>query len=207
VNPPPPHVEFIGDEHVSRIGSAETPDGRPADHFSPGPFRDQTMQAKDAILASYDFSERVVDRYLADLSDADLLVRPVGGQNHIAWQLGHLISTEATITNAIKPGSSPELPAGFTQAHARDEDSTKSDDRTRFATKATYLNLLKAQRAATKAVISGLSDADLDAPGPERMRERAPTVGAALLMGANHYLMHVGQFVGVRRMLDKPIAI
>jgi hypothetical protein len=165
------------------------------------------MQAKDVILASYAFSERVVDKYLADLSDADLLVRPVDGQNHIAWQLGHMISTEASITNAIKPGSSPELPAGFTQAHARDEDSPKSNDSTRFASKATYLKLLNVQRAATKALISGLSDTDLDAPGPERMRERAPTVGAALLMGANHYLMHIGQFVSVRRKLDKPIAI
>ena len=30
--------------------------------------------------------------YVQDLADADLLLRPVPGINHIAWQLGHLIT-------------------------------------------------------------------------------------------------------------------
>ena len=52
------------------------------------------MQAKDAIRNTFDMSDMVIDAYLKDLDDADLLVRPVVGMNHIAWQLGHLIKTE-----------------------------------------------------------------------------------------------------------------
>ena len=165
------------------------------------------MHAKDAILSTYAMSERVVDRYLEDLSDADILVRPVPGQNHIAWQLGHLILSERGMLEGVKPGSSPALPAGFEEAHGRDEASTRSDDAARFLSKSRYQELMKAQRDATKAALAAASEADLDAPGPERMRQMAPTAGAVYLLVGTHVLMHVGQFVGVRRALKKPVAI
>ena len=165
------------------------------------------MNAQEVILATYASADRVVNAYLADLSDGDLLIRPVSGQNHIAWQLGHLIATEHRLVDAIKPGSCPELPAGFADAHGRDETSTHSDDAGRFASKATYLELMNAQREATKSLITSISEADLDAPAPESMRARFPSTGLVLLLGATHYLMHVGQFVSVRRSIGKPIAI
>lgn len=165
------------------------------------------MHAKDAIKGTYAMGERVVGKYLDDLGDADLLVRPVAGQNHIAWQLGHLILTERNMLEGVKPGSSPALPAGFEEAHGRDDGSTKSDDAGRFLGKDKYVALMKAQRDATRSVLDGLSDAELDAPAPERYRPMAPTVGAVLLLAGTHVLMHVGQFVGVRRALKKPLAI
>ena len=36
----------------------------------------------------------VAQTYLADLSDDDLFIRPHEKANHIAWQLGHLITSE-----------------------------------------------------------------------------------------------------------------
>jgi hypothetical protein len=165
------------------------------------------MNAKDAILGTYAMGERVFSRYLEDLGDADLLVRPVPGQNHIAWQLGHLLLSERGMVESIKPGSSPALPAGFEEAHGRDEGSTKSDDAGRFASKAEYVELMKAQREATRALLAGLSDAELEAPAAERFQRMAPKVGDVLLLVGTHALMHVGQFVGVRRKLEKPVAI
>jgi hypothetical protein len=165
------------------------------------------MHTKEAILAIHAAGDRILATYLADLDDADLLVRPVEGQNHIAWQLGHVISTEHMLLDQIRPGSSPALPEGFVEAHGRDEASTRSDDPARFQTKAKYLELWEAQRAATRAVLDALGDADLDAPGPERVRRMAATVGATFVVLGTHPLMHVGQFVGVRRKLNKPLAI
>ena len=165
------------------------------------------MHTKEAILAVHAAGDRIINAYLADLDDAELLVRPVEGQNHIAWQLGHVISTEHMLLDQIKPGSSPALPEGFAEAHGREEASTRSDDPARFQTRAKYLELWEAQRAATKAVLASLADADLDAPGPERVRRMAPTVGATFVVLGTHPLMHVGQFVSVRRKLKKPLAI
>jgi hypothetical protein len=163
------------------------------------------MNAKDALLQNIGFGDHIVNAYLADLSDADLLLRPVEGQNHIAWQLGHLISSERRMLESIKSGVSPALPEGFEEAHSR--DTTTSDDRSKFLPKQRYLELFQSQRAATRKVIEELSDADLDAPGPERTRKMAPTVGSVLGLLGNHVLMHVGQFVGVRRKLKMPVSI
>ena len=163
------------------------------------------MHAKDAIRQTLDMSERIVNAYVGDLDDSDLLVRPVEGMNHIAWQLGHLIHTERTLVEGIKPGSSPPMPEGFEGNHSR-ENST-SDDPNQFLTKDAYLELMNAQRVATKDVLDSLPDEDLDAPSPERFRKMVPTVGAACMLAGTHYIMHVGQFVAVRRKRGKPIAI
>ena len=40
--------------------------------------------ARDAVKLSYNSCQMVSQMYLADLTDADLLVRPVPGANHIA---------------------------------------------------------------------------------------------------------------------------
>jgi hypothetical protein len=165
------------------------------------------MHAKEAILGIYGMSETVMGKYLDDLGDADLLVRPVAGQNHIAWQLGHLIASERSMLEAVKPGSSPALPEGFAEAHGRDEGSTASDDPKRFATKARYLELMSAQREASKAALASMTDAELDAPAPESMRRMFPTVGGVMTLIGTHPMMHVGQFVSVRRTLGKPVVI
>jgi hypothetical protein len=165
------------------------------------------MTAKDVMLFNLGFSDRIVKSYLDGLSDADLLLRPVEGQNHIAWQLGHLIHSERSMVEMLKPGSCPALPEGFDVAHGRDEASTHSDDPSQFLKKNEYLALMKAQRAATKAVLETITDAELDAPAPERFKKMFPSAGGVLSMVGTHVLMHVGQFVSVRRTLKKPIAI
>jgi hypothetical protein len=163
------------------------------------------MRAKDVIHSSLDFSERVINAYINDLDDADLLVRPVVGANHIAWQLGHLILTERNVIEQIQPGSSPALPAGFEAGHGRDKFT--EDDASKFLPRASYQELWRAQRAATKTVLDSLSDEALDAPAPERVQRIAPTVGAAFNLMGSHPLMHAGQFVPVRRLKHKPVAI
>ena len=57
------------------------------------------------------------NKYVDDLSDADLRLRPVEGMHPIALQLGHLIVAEQMFIDMIKPGSAPALPDGFKEAH------------------------------------------------------------------------------------------
>jgi hypothetical protein len=150
-------------------------------------------------------SDYVLNNYMADLSDADLRVRAVEGMNPIAWQLGHLITTERMFVEGVKPGSCPPVPEGFAEAHGK--GTGQAEDTSKYRTKAEYLDLWKAQRAATKAVLDALTDEELDAPGPERFRRMAPTAGSVLNFAGIHALMHLGQFVGVRRLLQKPVTI
>src|SRR5438045_9118902 len=79
------------------------------------------MNAKEAIKTALTSTKDMVGWYLSDLSDADLLVRPVPSANHIAWQLGHLIGAELHLLSAYLPGARwPTLPAGFAEKHNKE---------------------------------------------------------------------------------------
>ena len=74
------------------------------------------MKAKEAIKSSLDGNLFVLKMYLADLSDADLLVRPVPGANHVAWQLGHLIAAENKILGDLEGTSFGDWPRSTAKA-------------------------------------------------------------------------------------------
>jgi hypothetical protein len=160
------------------------------------------VNAKDVFRYLVESSHAIIGGYLSDLSDADLLVRVVPSANHLAWQLGHMISGTRMMLLAIGQDT-PELPQGFEAAHAK--EAAASDDRANFCTKAEYLALAGKVKAASLAAIDRIADGELDKPGPERMRQYAPTVGAVLTMLGSHWIMHAGQFATVRRKLGKPV--
>lgn len=162
------------------------------------------MNAKDAIRGTLDLSDHVIGSYLKDLDDADLLIRPVAGMNHIAWQLGHLIASERHFNELIRPGSSPALPDDFDAGHGRAAHG--EDDPAKFYPLERYQALWKAQRQATRALLDGLPESELDRADPG-FPAFAPTCGALLSLCGTHPLMHCGQFVAVRRKLGKPVAI
>jgi DinB superfamily len=163
------------------------------------------MSPKDALKLGIGMSDFIINAYIGDLSDADLLIRPVPGMNHIAWQLGHLISAEHRFVEMVSPGSCPPLPEGFDAAHSK--ETAKVDDPSKFLPLAKYQELWKAQRAATLAVLDGYPEANLDKADPDKYPPFAPTVAALLAMSGTHALMHCGQFVAVRRQLGKPVTI
>jgi uncharacterized damage-inducible protein DinB len=161
------------------------------------------MNAKDAIRTALNGNHNILKMYVSDLSDADLLTRPVPGANHIAWQLGHVIAAEVMFQGML-PGNKPvELPAKFEQQHSKETSS--ADSPAGFRSKQEYLDLFDKVRGNTLATLDRMADADLDRPTTGRMAEFAPTLGAVLLLLANHEMMHAGQFTVLRRKLGKPV--
>lgn len=163
------------------------------------------MNAMDALRAAFATSDMVLQSYVADMTDAELLSRPGQGCNHIAWQLGHLISSEGNLINLIKDGTAIELPDGFGAKHSK--ETTGVDAADQFCGKDEYLELYQKSRENSLAALATLSDEELDAEAPEHFRQLCPTMGALAMLIATHPMMHVGQFVPVRRALDKPIVI
>jgi len=162
------------------------------------------MNGCQVIETALTSTQQIVPWYLSDLSDADLLVRPVPGANHIAWQLGHLIASEIRLVRGQLPDAAyPELPAGFSEQH--DNKTAAQDPPQGFSSKQQYIDLFNRIREATKAVAAKLSEADLNRPTKGDVAKFAPTLGALFLLVSNHTLMHAGQFTVVRRKLGKPI--
>lgn len=163
------------------------------------------MNAKDVIRDTIRNSDFIVNSYLNDLTDDELFIRPVAGMNHLAWQLGHLIWAERWFMESVKPGASPALPEDFGELYGK--EGAKVDDRSKFRSKQEYLSLWKAQREATQSILESLPESRLDEQTAEQFRSFVPTVGALFNMIGVHPLMHVGQWVAVRRKQQKPVAI
>jgi len=167
-------------------------------------FRRTSMNGSQAIQTALKGTAFVMETYLSDLSDADLLIRPTAGANHIAWQLGHLIYSEQFLVKSELPESAyPALAAGFDTRHGKESSGSNEG----FHTRAEYLDLFQKTRAATIAAVAKLSDADLDQPTKGVLAKFAPKLGDLLLLVSNHTLMHGGQYVIVRRQLGKPVLI
>jgi hypothetical protein len=162
------------------------------------------MTGREAIKAALEATRGNLHWYVSDFSDADLLVRPVPGANHVAWQIGNIIGGDIFLVRCELPDAAfPELPAGFMDQHGT--KGAGDDDPKKFLSKAEYLKLFDAVRSATVAALDKLTDADLDRPVSEQMRSFAPTLGHVFLMASDHTLMHTGQFTVIRRKLGKPV--
>jgi hypothetical protein len=158
------------------------------------------MDSRTAIKLGIDMGDVVAMGYLSDLNDDELMKRPYAACNHINWQIGHLIASENEMGNQAIPGSMPALPTGFAEKYSKEK--AKSDDPSQFVRKAELMQVYQQQRAATLAALAKLSESDLDKPTGV---DYAPTIGAMFSMHGSHWLMHVGQWVVVRRQLGKPI--
>lgn len=159
------------------------------------------MNPRQAIQLNLDMANVIVQSYLGDLTDAELLVRPVPGANHIAWQLLHLIVGEHEMTEDVCPGSMPPLPAGFKEKSAA--ANSKLDSASAFFPKAVCLKAYEEQRAGTLRVLEKLSDSDLDKPAPEKHASYLKSVGDLMSLHGSHWVMHAGQWAVIRRKLGK----
>ncbi|MBY0524693.1 MAG: DinB family protein [Gemmataceae bacterium] len=161
------------------------------------------MNAKDPIIYGLKSTQNMMGMYLADLSDADLVVRPAPGANHIAWQLGHLIHSEARLASIVSGAAFPELPAGFGDQHG--PKTAAVDPPQGFGSKKEYLDLFTKVREASIVLAVKVNDSELDKPNTGPLAAFAPKIGDLFVLLANHSLMHMGQFSVVRRKLGKPV--
>lgn len=162
------------------------------------------MTVKEVLIHTIEQAAWITRMYLNDLSDADLLIRPVPSMNHVAWQLGHLVASEHFKVTTLGH-KMPELPRGFAEAHSKANASC--DDPCRFASTAEYLSLMKKMHAGTIAAIKATPDEGFDKTAPEAMRQYSPTIGAVFNLIGTHEFMHHGQIVALRRKLGKPVVI
>jgi hypothetical protein len=159
------------------------------------------MDTKQLIRSNLSQADFTVNAYLADLTDEELLVRPVPGINHIAWQWGHLIASEAYLIGQVCPGFKSPLPADF--AGKFTNDTAKIDDASAFPKKEDYQRLAKETREATVAALEKLPVADLDKPA-SKVPPLAKDVAGVFLLVGGHWLMHAGQWAVTRRKLGRP---
>lgn len=127
---------------------------------------------------------------IGDMTDADLLQRPVLAANNGLWQIGQLAAAEAMMVNACAGKTVIELPAGFSERYTKETASV--NDAAKLGTKADLVATLEKVREKTCAWVGTLSDSDMAQPAPEMMRSICPTVGHLIHLFLSHVAMHVG---------------
>lgn len=149
-------------------------------------------------------SRYVLSAYLSDMTDQDILVCPVQGAHHTAWQLGHLLLNECRMVEGVKAGSGVSLPTDFEHAHGKEVPLEATQG---CLSVAEYKELMNSQRAKTLALLMELEEGDFSQPAPEFMRGYAKHVSSVFMSIASHELMHAGQIAVVRRRLGKPVVV
>ena len=162
------------------------------------------MTGKEALKTALTSTQDAFNMYLGDLSDADILVRPVPSANNIAWQLGHLITSEVWLMSELPGATYPDTGMVMTDYS---KETALSGPKAGYLTKAKYLDAFAKVRAASIANVERLTDADFDKPTKGPMAKVAPRLGDLVILTANHTLMHGGQFTVVRRALGKPVVM
>lgn len=165
------------------------------------------MPHKQMLAESFTSNLELLKTELADFSDADMMCRPVPGANHATWQVGHLISAEASLLNVASAGAAPALPEGFERKFGH--ETTSCNDPAALAGKQELLELFTRVRQATVEWVRKTRLPELDKPLPEsvpaRLRQMCPTVGHVAMLIIGHTTMHVGQIQVIRRALGKPV--
>ncbi len=161
------------------------------------------MITYDAVEANLRMAHMLLHSYLEDFTDEELLVRPVAGANHAAWQLGHLIWSEYSLISQVADQVEMAAPVGWANKYTN--ETAEFDDPMSFESKDRYLELYDAQRQATLDLFQTLPEDQLEeVGGPEPLQKIAQNVGQLFLFQAHHELMHAGQFTCIRRKLEKP---
>lgn len=141
---------------------------------------------------------------IADFSDADMMVRPVPGANHAAWQMGHLLNFEIMCLKLMNIAGGPTMPLPPSEKWYGKEGAS-SDDAGKFMKKDELLKLMGQSHAALAQWAKGLKPEDLNKPGPAEFKGFVDTVGDLVLGITIHATMHLGQFQVIRRKLGKKI--
>jgi hypothetical protein len=142
----------------------------------------------------------MVDLFLKDFSDADMLFRPAKTANHASWQIGHLTNSVRNMVLACDASAA----FGFEDDPRFGKSKAPIDDPAFFPNKAELLGKFDQAMDTAAGWVAKLSDADFAKPTPERMQQFAPTVGNVAILLGSHTMMHIGQFSVARRALGKP---
>src|SRR4051812_31192844 len=141
------------------------------------------MSQSSNLVAVMTRGRGMMEKHLADFSDADMLARSSPAANHAAYQIGHLIRINDATVAAFVPSFKTEFPPKTDNAS---KAPPTSDDPSAFASKGELLTAYHAQLDALLAAVGKMSEADFDKASPDTFKNFAPTLGQLAMMVPFH---------------------
>lgn len=164
------------------------------------------MTAKEVIRAALDQSAAWLEMLVSDMKTNALAYPTPRGGNHPLWVLGHLVTSEASMTAGFILGEQNPL-ARWDALFGMGSQPTA--DASQYPSWDELVQTSKSVRAATLKLLDSYTDADLSKPSkaPPEYGLYFGSVGKVFLMVANHAFFHAGQVADARRAVGKPPAM
>jgi hypothetical protein len=148
--------------------------------------------------AALDFSRSVLTGLLEDIPENKFCYQPLPRSNHALWIIGHITTTDESFLVELAKRPADRFDAWkqifFT-------GSTPKPNMTDYPRIAEVKECFAKSRGNIIEWFGSLSEQQLLAPLPEKMRMFAPTMAALMSSLACHEAMHAGQLTLVRKSL------
>ena len=146
------------------------------------------------LLHQLRFARGATERIISDIPTDQLCAQPGSGLNHAMFVVGHLACTDDFFLKEF--GGRPlALSERWHQAFS----GTPTSDASKYPAFAEVKKAFDERREALITWLEGLSEAQLDAPTPEKWRAYAPTMRDVAFFAAWHEGYHGGQVSTLRR--------
>lgn len=156
---------------------------------------------KDVILGQLQTSGWLLDQMLADLTDAEFFCPAVPGSNHAAWILGHIATSEESLTCKIV-GRTPAFDEPLMKMFGG--QSKCLPDASRYPSVADIKAMFRNARERTVQTLKAFDEKHWNDPSPEGLpRDFFPTKGSVWALQGTHAYWHIGQLTTCRVALGK----
>ena len=156
---------------------------------------------KDVIMAQLQTGAALIERFTADLTDAEYFVAPTPELNHTGWVLGHLACSEDWGIGLLL-GQDKQIDASTHEKFQGGKPCTSNA--ADYPTPSELQTFFRDARARLINALEGFDDARWDAASPEGApKELCPTLGTLWGLMGFHQFWHIGHITACRAAMKK----
>ncbi len=161
------------------------------------------MQVIDLLINRLESSRGWTCGLLEDIEASDWFFQPAPGVQHVAWQVGHLASSQVTLVHARCFGKTPtdHIPARFKVLFGK--GSSPDDDPSLYPAPTEIRRVFDAVHSEVLELVRSISPDELDRPTAGDPHPMFTNKGQCIAMVSLHESFHAGQIALTRRILGK----
>lgn len=161
------------------------------------------MQIIDLLINRLETSRGWTCGLLEDIAPSEWFFQPAPDIQHVAWQVGHLASSQVTLVHGRCFGKAPtdHIPARFKELFGK--GSRPVADPSSYPAPTEIRRVFDSVHAETLEWVRSMSADELDRPTTGDPHPMFSTKGQCIAMVSMHESFHAGQIALTRRILGK----
>ncbi len=156
---------------------------------------------KDLLLGQLETGEFLFDKFTSDLSDGEYFKLPAPNTNHVAWNVGHIATSEDSMVAAVT-GSEMKLPEDLHKMFGGSSECF--EDAAKYPSRGEIDEMRINARANAIEQLKMFDEVKWGDQSPEGWpTDLFPTLGSIWALLPTHQFWHIGQITVCRQTLGK----